>query len=135
MYEVLTQNQLRTTGIVIYGSCFYNEWLKFLQSYFRPPLLIRRGRFSDEDATRMWAQLPRPPSQPVASTSQPLHPVCTSTLPSLPPGTQPPHPIHVSPPPTPRPSLKTFPPAPRRPFAPSSLHSSTLGEGSNWKEH
>lgn len=24
-------------------------------SSFRPPLLIRRGRFSDEDATRMWS--------------------------------------------------------------------------------
>lgn len=81
----------------------------------RPPLLIRRGRFSDEDATRMWAQLSGSPSRPVASTSQPLHPICAPIYSSSPrslwdPLLQPWSP----PPPPPRPSLKTFRPAPRR---------------------
>ena len=114
----------------IYSLFHWILWIKgsnpmFSWSSLRPPLLIRRGRFSDEDATRMWSRRPcrrlwrwhqwqhqRPthpgPSLPVAS------PACPWPLPLWPLR------LALTPPRTPasRPTLMTSPSAQPAPSAP-----------------
>lgn len=78
----------------------------FLCSLPRPPLLIRRGRFSDEDATRMW-NAPPFALHTAASSSRSLQPAPASPLQSS------------------LPSPRTTRPAPLRPCAPPPHRSNT----------